>query len=108
MDPTTRRLRAALTLAIRERNADAAAALKSALAAIANAEAVPAPHSSVPRVGLGAGEAARRHLSEDDVLQIIRNEIAERRSAGTEYERLGRTDAAGRLRAEADALEHVL
>ena len=82
--------------------------MRSTLAAIANAEAVPAPATSTPLVGLGAGEAARRHLSQEDVLQIVRAEIAERMAVAAEYERLGRIDAADRLRAEAAALEHLL
>lgn len=108
MEAVTRRLRNALTVAMGERNADAVAALKSTLAAIANAEAVDAPVTSTPRLGLGAGEAPRRALSEDEAVQIIRAEIAERASAAKEYERLGQTEAAGRLRAQAAALEQLI
>lgn len=108
------RLHDALGDAIRSRDAAAVSALRSALAAIANAEAVPpdpagSPVASGPHVagavaGLAAAEAQRRRLSEADVEQIVRSEAAERLTAAEEYERGGRADRADRLRREAAVL----
>ena len=90
------------------------AALRSALSAIGNAEAVatpaPAASASSPYLagtgsGLGAGEAPRRRLTAAQVEQIIQAEITERRQAAHGYERAGQAGRAQRLRAEADVLE---
>jgi uncharacterized protein YqeY len=117
--PTTSiqvRLRIALTEALRSRDSIAASALRSALGAVANAEAVPSAHTS--RVagsehvagavaGLGAAEAPRRELTEQDVTAIVAAEISDRRSAAGDYERLGRSDQSARLRREADILAEL-
>lgn len=109
-----RRLRAALTQAVRRRDTIAVAALRSALSAIGNAEAVPAPgpaagtsspHAADARSGLAAGEAPRRPLTTAQAEQVIQAEISERRQAARGYERAGHPGRAERLRAEADALE---
>jgi uncharacterized protein YqeY len=105
------RLQAALPAAIRDRDAAAVAALRSALAAIENAAAV-APRRGadgrtefgLPAVGLGVTEVARRVQDDAEVERIVRTEIADRRAAADEYERLGRPDRADRLRAEARTL----
>lgn len=107
------RLRAALPVAMKARDRHAASALRSALAAIDNAEAVdvaPSGAGAVEQsaVGLGAAEVARRELTEADIAGIVRAEIAERRSAAEEYERLGRADRAENLWAEAAALDTYL
>ena len=47
---------------------------------------------------------ARRAQDDSEIERIVRAEIADRHSAADEYERLGRTDRADRLRAEAQAL----
>lgn len=107
------RLRAALPPAIKARDTVAVAALRSALAAIDNAEAVTVdaapsvaadPNVAGSMVGLGAGEADRRVLSEADIIRLIRIEAEERRSAARDYERAGRHDRAARLLAEAAVL----
>jgi uncharacterized protein len=110
-----KRLQIALPAAIRSRNAAAVAALRSALAAIENAAAVAPPGGAdgrsefgLPAVGLGVTEVARRVQDDAEVERIVRAEIADRYTAADEYERLGRPQRAGRLRAEAQALErHV-
>ncbi len=115
---TVERLRAALGEALSARDTVAAAALRSALAAIANAEAVPVPTAPVgshPRpagsehvagaaAGLRAAEAARRHLTEADIAAIVQAEISDRCYAADQYDRLGRTERAERLRREAAVL----
>ncbi|HEX5946601.1 MAG TPA: hypothetical protein VFY82_10005 [Acidimicrobiales bacterium] len=109
--PLHARLRRALPPALKARDRVAIAALRSALAAIDNAQAVAAPPA--PRTGglvagavrgLGAGDVPRRGLSTDEVTAIVRAEVADRRAAAADYERSGRVDAAGRLVAEADVL----
>ena len=102
------RLRRALGDALKARDASTVSALRSALSAIGNAEAVdPGPtrtagtgsaHFAGPVAGLGAGEAERRHLTEADVAAIVRAEAAERGAAASEYERGGHTAEAARLR----------
>ena len=91
---------------MRDRDAPAVAALRSALAAIANAEAldvVPADVGEHPlgRQGVGAAEAPRRELTTAEVVAIVQLEIDERKAAAAEYDQLGRTDDAAQLRHEA-------
>jgi hypothetical protein len=112
------RLRHALAAAIRERDTVAVAALRSALGAIDNAEAVGpgqqvAPAASHPRLagtvaGLGAGEVSRRQLTEPELEAVVRAEVAERTAAAADYERRGRAERAGRLRGEAAVLAGAL
>jgi uncharacterized protein len=108
------RLRDGLPAAIKGRDGVAVAALRSALAAIENAEAV-AAHPESPTeptharlagtvAGVGAAEAERRPLTEAQVEGIVGAEVDERRTAADTYERAGRPEVARRLRAEADVL----
>ncbi|MEY7971704.1 GatB/YqeY domain-containing protein [Saccharomonospora xinjiangensis] len=121
-------LRQHLTTALKARDRVALAALRSALGAIDNAEAVPidsapidsAPIDSAPVAGLGgehvagaasgvgATEMTRRELTDAQLREIVENEIRERTAAADEYERLGRADHAERLRAEAEVLTRHL
>jgi uncharacterized protein YqeY len=111
-------LRRALRDALKSRDMVAVSALRSALGAIDNATAVPAwpaaaasassPHIAGAAAGLGATEAERRRLSDDDVSSIVRAEVAERQAAARDYERAGHADRAGRLRHEADVLAAAL
>ena len=94
--------------AVRQRDEASTAALRSALAAIANAEAVVVPDGprsapgpiakSVP--GVGAAEAPRRQLSQAEVVAIIRREVSDREAAARFYEAIGRAAAADRLKKE--------
>jgi uncharacterized protein YqeY len=105
------RLRTALPAAMKSRDRTATAALRATLAAIDNAEAVtPAEGTTgglaieqVP-IGAGATEVERRTLTELEVEQIVRAELAERQTAADEYDRAGRSDRAEQLRAEARSL----
>ena len=113
VDTLAGRLRQALPRAMKARDAAAVSALRTTLAAIANAEAVaapdPPPGGSGPiagaRSGVGAGEATRLALTEDQIAGIVRAEIDERRSAADEYRRVGQADEADRLGAEAAVLQ---
>lgn len=109
-------LRRRLIAARSSRDATSVAAVRVAIAAIDNAEAPAAPgpsHSESAHIvgsalGLGTTEVDRVHLSEDDVLAIIRQEIDERTSYAAEYEQLGEPDPAAELRAQADVLEAIV
>ena len=111
------RLQAGLVAAMKAKDRVAVAAIRSALAAVANAEAVPgaAPttaggtmHVAGAERGVGAGDVPRRELSELDVVDLVDTEIADRRAHADEYDTHGQSDAAERLRAEAAVLEGFL
>lgn len=109
------RLRDALTTAIKARDRVAVAALRSTLAAIENAEAVDRPASmdrdlSLGRIPIGAGAAdvARRALTESQVEQIVRAELADRRAAAREYDQVGQGEHASRLRSEISVISRYV
>jgi uncharacterized protein YqeY len=106
MTTLQQRLQAALPAAMKARDKPAVTALRSALAAIDNAAAVPPQEASfgLPAVGLGVTEVARRDQDEAEIERIVRAEIADRLTAADEYERLGRSDHAQQKRAEARVL----
>ena len=110
-------LRRDLAMAMKAREPDAVAALRAAIAAIDNAEAVPAPearqaatssHIAGARAGLGAAEAARRDLSNSDQRAILRDKITGYTAEADRYEALGQPDAAARLRTQARLLSAYL
>jgi uncharacterized protein YqeY len=100
------RLKAALPTAMKARDSAAVTALRSALAAIDNAAAVPPadPVRGLPAAGLGVTEVDRREQDDAEIERIVRAEIADRIAAAGEYDGLGRTGHAERLRAEARTL----
>ncbi|RIQ18811.1 GatB/YqeY domain-containing protein [Jiangella rhizosphaerae] len=110
-------LRADLVAAMKARRPEIVSVLRTALAAVDNAEAVdltgPAPavtseHVAGAHVGLGAADVRRRELSGDDVRAILRAQVTERRTEAGRYDAHGRHEAADRLRREADALASYL
>lgn len=112
------RMRADLTTAMKARDKDAVAALRTALAAIDNAEAVPVPAPAGPAasseyvagtsVGLGSAEAARRELTLDDLHTVLRAQIDEGLAEADTYAAHGRPDDADRLRRQAELLRPYL
>jgi uncharacterized protein YqeY len=110
------RLRASLTAAMKRRDAPAVSVLRSALAAIDNAEAVDpshAPKASAGPIagavrGIGAAEVPRRQLSAHEIAAIVQAEAERREEAAAEYDRLGRAEHAARLRVEAAMLRERL
>lgn len=110
------RLRADLLTARKARDAGATAVLRSTLAAISNAEALPAAEGSLTgdgpiagaATGVGTTEAVRRDLTDDDIRAIISGEQTERMSAATELEAHGAAEKAEQLRAEAELLAAYL
>lgn len=111
MSDLRRRLKQALTTAMKARDSVAVPALRSALAAIDNAEAV-TPDAASSRglaieespVGVGATEIARRVLTEAEVADIVRADVSERESAALDYDRAGQAERAQVLRAQARLL----
>lgn len=98
---------------MKARDRSAVSALRSVLAAIDNAEAVDTGDVKAgaledSAVGVGAAEALRRDLTDEDIDQILRREIDERRDAAAEYDRLGAADRRDQLTAEADTLAGFL
>ncbi|WP_207208586.1 hypothetical protein [Nocardioides oleivorans] len=87
--PLRSRLRRALLEARRARDAETVSTLRTALAALENAEAVPAEATAgaledAP-IGVGATEAPRRVLSDADEVAVLDAEIASLREAGRAY-----------------------
>lgn len=119
-DSLRARMRTDLVTAMKARERDTVSALRTAIAALDNAEAVEVaddPHAASratsehvagASVGVGAAETARRTLTADDVRGVLRAQIAERTTEADQYEALGQADAAARLRREADALRPYL
>lgn len=106
-------LRTDLVTAMKARRPEVVSALRTALAAVDNAEAVAVPDASVEsasehvasaRVGVGAAETERRTLSVDEVRSLLRAQVQERITEAERYDSHGRSEAAERLRREADAL----
>jgi uncharacterized protein len=95
------RLRSALREAMKARDMVAAFALRSALSAIGNAEAVPADPG-------GPAEVARGQLSPADIQAIVQAEISERETTAVQYQESGHGDRAERLGREAQILRTVL
>ena len=121
------RMRRGLLQAMKARDQQAVAALRSTLAAIDNAEAVsvtpgtgtggagqasPAGGEGSPIagavVGLGAAEVERRTLTVQETEAIVRAEVTDREAAARDYERAGRPDHAEILRAQAMVLASYL
>ncbi|MFF4114979.1 GatB/YqeY domain-containing protein [Streptomyces sp. NPDC001714] len=96
---------------MRARDKAAVSALRATLAALDNAEAVSVDETELrglaleaSPVGAGATEAARRELSEHDVVRVVRAEAAERLEAAAQLTAPAYADRAERLRAEAAVL----
>lgn len=116
-------LRADLEAALRARQAETVALLRTLIAAIDNAEAVAvtdtaavtsSTHIAGAQAGVGATEAARRVLSASDLRALLQEQIDERSSAADLYDtRATNADAAHvaaahRLRREAEGVRTYL
>lgn len=100
-------MRTDLTAALKARDRVATAALRSGLAAIENAEAVPTEHgadSGGVATAPGVADVERRLLTEADLRLIVETEVQERSAAARRYQELGRSDLAEQARAEAEVL----
>lgn len=108
-----RRLRSALTAAMKSGDREEVKILRSTLAAVDNAGAVPmiGPGSGAVEdspVGVGITEAQRRELSENDVVAIIDAEIIELEQAASIYRESGNYDRSETLRLGANTLRSIL
>jgi len=109
-------MQAALTLALKQQDRVAANAIRSALSAMANAEAVDdslAPPAEPGMVvggvaGLGRSEVPRRTIAEHHAREIVQKVIAERQEAAAQYDELHRPGDANRLREEIAVLSGLL
>ncbi|MEZ4730992.1 MAG: hypothetical protein R3E79_28055 [Caldilineaceae bacterium] len=93
-------MKADLLQAMKARQHATVATLRSVLAVIDNAEAVPVDEPTVPvePVVGKRNEVPRKVLSVDDIRQIVQKEMDERHAASVQYARLG-------LQAEAERLQ---
>lgn len=108
-------LRSALLTARKARDTTRIAAVRSALAAIDNAETPEAGTTAAiagviagSAAGLGAAEVARRVLTDDEIRTLVRAEVDERLSAAAEFDAGGFGERAQALRAEAAVLADLL
>jgi uncharacterized protein YqeY len=106
-------LRHDLRVAMKAGQREVVSALRTAIAAIDNAEAVDVTAAGVERSagpvaratsGVGSSEVARRELRPDEVRDVLRRQVDEHRTEADRYDALGQPDAAARLRRQADAL----
>ncbi|GAB3673169.1 hypothetical protein GCM10027597_08610 [Saccharopolyspora tripterygii] len=106
-------MRRALTEAMRARDRNSVNALRTTLAAVDNAQAIPLDEVELSAavdgpVRAGTTEVARRELDEETVAGIVRAEAEERLETAARLTAAGREDRAARLRAEADVLAGLL
>jgi uncharacterized protein len=110
-------LRRRLSTALRDQDRPGTSALRSALAALDNAEAVQPAEDFRPEVsehfaggvaGLGAAEAQRRVLDAESQRAIVKAEIDGRLAAAETYDQHGQNARGAELRLGADVLLAVL
>jgi uncharacterized protein len=99
------RLRADLKTAMQARAADEVRLLRSLIAALDNAEAVPSESTYVPRAfGDPGAEVARLQLDDKAIDGLLAAEAAARIAAAADYERHGKAEEAQRWRHEAELI----
>ncbi|KMO74384.1 hypothetical protein BST22_15385 [Mycolicibacterium chubuense] len=110
-------LRRDLRRALVARDQDRISALRTLIAAVDNAEAVPVNDDALrwtdgPIAGSASGvrstEVPRRQLAMTDVHAVLRDLIGEYDTHTRDYRSMGRHDAADRLRRRADTLRGYL
>ncbi|MGE2712704.1 glutamyl-tRNA amidotransferase [Mycolicibacterium litorale] len=108
-------LRGELLTARKQRDTVRVAALRSALAAVDNAETPDDAHAPAGNgpiagsvAGLGAAEVARRTLSDEHIRALITAEVDERVSAADAADAGGFHEHAALLRSEAEVLTGLL
>lgn len=108
MSTLPERMQADLKTAMRARDQATVRALRSALAAFANAEAPPLEGTGPAESHGALVEHDRLVLTGDDHRRILAAEVAERESAAAEYDAVGQPAAAAAVRAELAALSTYL
>lgn len=110
-------MRRDLVVALKSRATDTAAALRTAIAAVDNAEAVDTTNRAAgtedgpvagATAGLGSSEVARRTLSVADARNVVAAVISEYVDEAERYESLTRGEAAAVLRQQAEVLRRYL
>ena len=82
--------------------------LRTLIAAIDNAEAVPVDETPIIPFNGRNGDVPRLQLKPEDIKQILHREAEERRTAAAEYERLGRLDQVAMLKASIALIERYI
>ncbi|MBX3000627.1 MAG: GatB/YqeY domain-containing protein [Caldilineaceae bacterium] len=100
-------LKTDLKTAMKARQPHTVSTLRTVLAAIDNAEAVDVDPSFVPHTGI-TRDVPRRVVSEEEMVDILRAEVDDLRSAMVDYEQGGRPDEAEILREKLIALTPYL
>ena len=98
------RLKADLTRALKARQTPVAMTLRSLLAAIDNAEAVPLT-AAPPSIDGRVRDVPRLVLGRSDIQAILVREADECRRARADYERVGQAEAAEAMQAALDLIE---
>ena len=98
------RMKADLTSALKARQTATATTLRTLLAAIDNAEAVPLSAAPAPVNGRSP-DVPRKLLGAADIQAILSQEAAECRRALGDYQRLGQPEAADAMRAALTLIE---
>ena len=116
--PIGEQLRDQLAVAMRRRDTAVVAAIRSAMSAIANAQSVPtvdpsrttaeSEHFAGSTAGLGAAEAERLTLTEQQQRSIVAREVAELLEQVHRLDRLCRRDEADGVRRAVQTLHAVL
>jgi uncharacterized protein YqeY len=106
------RLRGDLKSAMRERRQGEVSVIRTLIAAIDNAEAIPIDgleeRLRLRDPGDPIGEVARRELDSPALDSVVAAEAQSRIAAAEDYERNGRADDAARLRSEAQLIARYL
>ncbi len=103
VDHLTTRLRSDLSTAMRARDQPAVRAIRTLLAAVANAEA-PSIDDAPREVRGELVEHQRRLLTAADLVAIVDHQMADRADTIATYRAHGRDDAADELQREVDVL----
>lgn len=102
-------MKADLRRAMKERDKATMTTLRSLLAAIDNAEAIPTQQDGPADLTFDkVDDVARKLLTEADIQAILQKEHAERLAAMTNYEELGRSDIVAQLRVEVELIARYL
>ena len=102
------RMQRDLTTAMKAGDGTRVAVLRSALSALANAEAVVAPRQSATPVAFGTTEVSRRELDETAVREVLSRELGELADTADELRRRERVHEADDLEARAAILASYL
>ena len=102
-------LKAALKHAMVARDTAATQVLRTTIAAVDNAQAVPLDDDRAPSAGAGLGvgstERQRAAIDDDGVRAVVGGEIAELLGDAQTFEQLGKAGRAQELRAQAAVLQ---